>query len=72
MTSNEKQITAKFYECYSHYFGKDVSASLIEFFSKNSDSTINRINEKNIFKYCCNCLKENFVSKNSTIVSDSR
>ena len=72
MTSNKKQITVKVCECYSHYFDKDVSASLIDFFSKDSDSTINRINEKNILKYCCNCLKEKFVSKNPTIVSDSR
>ena len=72
MTQNEKQITVKVCECYSHYFDKDVSASLIDFFSKGSDSTINRINERNILKYCCNCSKEKFVSKNPTIVSDSR
>ena len=72
MAWNEKQITVKVCNCYSNYFNEGVSASLIDFFSKDSDSTINRINEKNILKYCCNCLKEKFVSKNPTIVSDSR
>ena len=57
---------------YSHYFDKDVSASLIDFFSGDSDSTINRINDKIILKYCHNCLKEKFVKKNPSIVSDSQ
>ena len=72
MTSNEKQITIKVCKCYSHYFDKDVSASLIDFFSRDSDSTINRYSDKIILKYCHNCLKEKFVRKNPSIVSDSR
>ena len=72
MTSNEKQITVKVGECYSRYFDKDVSDSLIDFFSRDSDSTINRINDKIILKYCYNCLKENFLKKKPSIVSDSR
>ena len=57
MTSNEKQITVKVGECYSRYFDKDVSDSLIDFFSQDSDSTINRTNDKFILKYCYNCSK---------------
>ena len=57
MASNEKQITVKVCECYSHYFDKDVSDSLIDFFSRDSDSTINRTNDKFILKYCYNCSK---------------
>ena len=71
MVSNEKHIIAKVCECYSHYFDKDVSYSLINFFSKDSDSTINRINDKIILKYCYNCLKEKFLKKKPTILSDS-
>ena len=71
MTSNEKQITIKVCKCYSHYFDKDVSASLIDFFSRDSDSTINRISDKIKLKYCHNCLKEKFVRKHPSIVSDS-
>ena len=70
--SNKKQITIKVCECYSHYFDEDVSDSLIDFFSRDRDSSISRINYKNILKYCYMCLKENFVSKKPTIVSDSR
>ena len=65
MASNEKQITVKVCNCYSNYFNEAVSASLIDFFSKDSDSTIDRINEKNILKYCCNCLKEKLKSNHS-------
>ena len=72
MALNEKQTTVKVCECYSHYFDKDVSDSLINIFSRDSDSTINRINDKIILKYCYNCLKENFLKKNPSIVSDSR
>ena len=60
MASNEKQITVKVCKCYSHYFDKDVSDGLIDFFSRDSDSTINGVNDKIILKYCYNCLKENF------------
>ena len=59
-------------KCYSHYFDKAVSATLIDFFSRDSDSTINKINDKIILKYCYMYLKEKFVSKKRTIVSDSR
>ena len=70
---NKKQITVKVCDCYSHYFDEDVSDSLIDFFSRDRDSSISRINDKNILKYCyCYmCLKEKFVSKKPTIVSDS-
>ena len=71
MVSNKKQITVNVCECYSHYFDKDVSDSLIDFFSRDSDSSISRINDKSILKYCYMCLKEKFVSKKPTIVSDS-
>ena len=74
MASNEKQITVKVCECYSHYFDKDVSDSsrCINFFSQDSDSTINRINDEIILKYCYNCLKEKFLKKEPSIVSDSQ
>ena len=72
MAANKKQITVKVCECYSHYFNEDVLASLIDFFSRDSDSTINRINDETILKYCHNCLKEKFVRKNPSIASDSR
>ena len=72
MMSNEKQITVKACTCYPHYFDEAVSASLIDFFSCDSYSTINRINETIILKYCYKCLNEKFVSKKPTIVSDSR
>ena len=52
MASNEKQIIVKLCECYSQYFDKDVSYTLINFLSRDSDSTINRINDKIILKYC--------------------
>ena len=72
MASNKKQITVKVCKCYSHYFDKDVSDSLIDFFSRDYDSSISRINDKIILKYYYMCLKEKFVSKKPTIVSDSR
>ena len=72
MTSNKKEITVKVCECYSHYYDKDVLDSLIDFFSRDSDSSISRINDKIILKYYYVCLKEKFVSKKPTIVSDSR
>ena len=37
ITSNEKHITIKVCKYYLHYFDKDVSAILIDFFSRDSD-----------------------------------
>ena len=48
MILNKKQITVKVCDCYSHYFDEDVSDSLINFFSRDHDSSISRINDKNI------------------------
>ena len=74
MASNKKQITVKVCEWNVIHiiFDKDVLASLIDFFSRDSHSTINRISDETMLKYCHNCLKEKFVRKNPSIVSDSR
>ena len=71
MVSDKKQITLKVCKCYSHYFDEDVSDSLIDFFSRDRDSSISRINDKNMLKYCYMGLKQKFVSKKPTIVSNS-
>ena len=63
ITSTEKQMTIKVCKCCSDYFDKDVSASLIDFFSRDFDSIISRISDEIILKYCHNCLKGKFVRK---------